>query len=518
MTQLRIFISSAQKELASERMALRDYLRGDTLMRRFFKVFLFEDLPASDKRADAAYLSEVEHCDIYIGLFGNDYGVEDAHGVSPTEREFEHATMLGKTRLMFVRGTDDSKRHPKMLKLIHRASDQLIRRRFSDITDLKAAVYASLVEQLERAGYLRMSPFDTAACRGATISDIDSNRVRSFLARAQSTRGYPLAPGTPIADALTHMNLLDNGEPNHAAILLFGKTPQHSLPTSVVKCLHFHGVEVRKPIPSHHEYEGTVFDLVDQAVDFVMSKIDRRVGTRAESNAVPITYELPREAVSETIVNAVAHRDYSSNASVQVMLFSDRLEVWNPGQLPPGLTPEKLTKAHASIPRNPLLARPLYLAGYIERAGTGTLDMIARCREAGLTAPGFRQDGDMFIQTLYRPVSLENTQATTQDNMLINKELSDLAEVLGLPTTQATTQAAEQVAKILQAAADPVDRDLLQQASNLRNREHFRKAYLEPLISAGWIERTISDKPTSPNQRYRLTEKGRAWLEKITRG
>lgn len=552
---LRIFISSVQKELASERVALRDYLRGDALMRRFFDVFLFEDLPASDKRADAVYLSEVEHCDIYLGLFGNDYGFEDAEGVSPTEREFDCATKLGKQRLIFVRGADDSSRHPKMLKLINRAGDQLIRRRFSDIADLKAAVYAGLVEQLERTGRLRMGPFDTVACMGATINDLDPKRVNAFLARAQSTRGYPLAPGTPVADALTHLNLLDNGVPNHAAILLFGKNPQHPLPASVVKCLHFHGMEVRKPIPSHHEYEGTVFDLVDQAVDFVMSKIDRRVGTRAESNSVPVTYELPREAVAEAIVNAVAHRDYSSNASVQVMLFSDRLEVWNPGQLPPGLTPEKLTKAHASIPYNPLLARPLYLAGYIERAGTGTLDMIARCREAGLDAPDFRQDGGMFIQTLRRPVlpeeeqtatqdnkmkkgelivfvgpngsgkttlkstllDLSATQATTHDNMLIHKGLSDLSAIFDLPTTQATMQATEQVVKILQAAVDPVDRDLLQQASSLRNREHFRKAYLDPLISAGLIERTIPDKPTSPNQRYRLTEKGRAWLEKITR-
>lgn len=263
MKTLRIFLSSVQKELASERAALRDYLRGDALMRRFFNVFLFEDLPASDERADSVYLSEVEHCDIYLGLFGNDYGFEDAKGVSPTEREFDRATALGKPRIIFVRGADDSARHPKMLKLIHRVGGQLIRRRFSDITDLKAAVYASLVEQLEHAGHLRLGPFDTVAYMGATNDDLDSKRVRAFLARAQSTRGYPLAPGTPMTDALTHLNLLDNDMPNHAAILLFGKTPQRPLPASVVKCLHFHGIEMRKPIPSHQEFEGTVFELVD---------------------------------------------------------------------------------------------------------------------------------------------------------------------------------------------------------------------------------------------------------------
>jgi len=45
----------------------------------------------------------------------------------------------------------------------------------------------------------------------------------------------------------------------------------------------------------------------------------------------PVAYEIPPEVISEAIVNAIAHRDYTSNASVQVMLFSDRLEVWNPG-------------------------------------------------------------------------------------------------------------------------------------------------------------------------------------------
>ena len=57
---MRIFISSAQKEFAEERAALRDFLRGDALMRRFFEPFLFEEVPAADRRADEVYLDEVE--------------------------------------------------------------------------------------------------------------------------------------------------------------------------------------------------------------------------------------------------------------------------------------------------------------------------------------------------------------------------------------------------------------------------------------------------------------------------
>jgi hypothetical protein len=63
MTQ-GIFVSSVQKELAEERRALRDFVAGDPLLRRFFDVFLFEDLPASDRRIDEVYLEQVGRCKI----------------------------------------------------------------------------------------------------------------------------------------------------------------------------------------------------------------------------------------------------------------------------------------------------------------------------------------------------------------------------------------------------------------------------------------------------------------------
>ncbi len=59
MIPLRIFVSSVQSEFAKERAALRDYVRGDVLMRQFCNVFLFEDAPASNRRPDALYLDEV---------------------------------------------------------------------------------------------------------------------------------------------------------------------------------------------------------------------------------------------------------------------------------------------------------------------------------------------------------------------------------------------------------------------------------------------------------------------------
>jgi ATP-dependent DNA helicase RecG len=113
----RLFVSSVQKELAAERRAVRDFIHCDALLRRFFDVFLFEDLPASDCRTDDVYLEEVARSGIYLGLFGDGYGSTDEAGLSPTEGEFDEATRCSKVRLSFVRGADDARRDPRMLAL-----------------------------------------------------------------------------------------------------------------------------------------------------------------------------------------------------------------------------------------------------------------------------------------------------------------------------------------------------------------------------------------------------------------
>ena len=508
----RLFISSVQKELAEERRAISDFIRGDALLRRFFEVFLFEDLPASDRRSDHVYLDEVGRCALYVGLFGREYGDGDAGGVSPTEREFDQATALGKPRLIFVKGTDDAARHPKMRTLIKKADAQLIRRRFTGITDLNAALYASLVERLERTGRLRTKPFDAAACPDVTLADLSQDKIKWFLGLARRERQYPLREDTPAAEVLAHLNLLDAGQPSHAAVLLFGQQPQRFLLTSEVKCMHFHGVDVQKPIPSYQIYKGTVFELVDQAVDFVMSKINRAVGTRALGPQAPVDYELPREAVAEAIVNAVAHRDYASNASVQVSLFADRLEVWNPGELPPSLTIPQLRVPHASIPRNPLIAEPLFLARYAEKAGSGILDMIARCKEAGLPPPQFRQEGGQFIQTLRRPPTTIRVHGIPSE------------EAVGTPSVKLRTTAAvsaqvtaEVAAQVLRHCREPKPAKAIMAALGLKHWKTFQRNYLNPLLNRGWLERTIPEKPHSRLQRYRTTKAGLGMLEE-TRG
>ena len=491
MNPIRIFISSVQTEFSRERKALRDYLRGDPLMRRFFDVFLFEDVPASDRRPDSLYLDEVEQSAIYVGLFGDDYGSEDADGISPTEREFDQATASGVHRLIFVKGTNDRDRHPKMQALIRKAQAGLIRKRFNDPEELRAALYAALVEYLNSKDLLRSEPFDAAPCLKASLDDLDTERMAWFIRTARSARAFPLPEGASTEELLVHLNLLNDGKPTNAAMLLFGKSPQRFLISSEIRCAHFHGTEVAKPIPSYQVYKGTAFQLVDQAVDFVLSKINLSVGTRAESVQAPVAYEIPKEVVTEAIVNAVAHRDYTSNASIQVMLFTNRVEVLNPGRLPPPLTLEQLRVAHSSIPNNPLLAESLYLTQYIERMGTGTLDMIRRCGDAGLREPEF-SDSSGFKTTIWRakPPEQIEVQPESFPGDLKSKVLSLLTD-------------------------GPMSRSELSKKLGQKEVSGQLRKVFKDLLTDGMIEYTLPEKPRSPRQQYRLTEKGEIVLASL---
>ena len=192
-------------------------------------------------------------------------------------------------------------------------------------------------------------------------------------------------------------------------------------------------------------------------------------------------------------MNAVVHRDYASTGSVQVMLFKDRMEVWNPGRLPHGVTIVKLNGEHQSVPVNPLLARPVYLAGYIEQLGTGTTDLINRCVSYGLRRPEFRQD-ESFVAVIWRKGTGDSDEA---------------GNVAGQVTGNVTGNVAGNVKRIvLVVGGGTLTRDEIMQRLGLRGSGNFRATYLYPAIDQGYIAKLYPESDKRPDQAYYLTEKG----------
>ena len=155
-----------------------------------------------------------------------------------------------------------------------------------------------------------------------------------------------------------------------------------------------------------------------------------------------------------------------------------------------GLTADNMTVPHESRPWNPLIANTFHRAGVIERWGSGTTNMVHWCEENGNPIPEWQERSGSVVVSFYPP-----KRATSA----------------ALP--KLTPQATPQVEKLLQYCNEPLSREELQQALKIQDRKYFRKTFLRPALEDGFIELTIPEKPNSPLQKYRLTEKGWAFFD-----
>ena len=267
-------------------------------------------------------------------------------------------------------------------------------------------ISTSEIRKLAREEKRRLS-WDEQICEEASLEDIEEDKVRWFLRRAKEERGLAIEEDAKIYGILTQLNLLQDTKLANAALLLFGKDPEHFFMQSEVKCIALPTTEFVKPYDTYQTYGGNLFEQVDKAIAFTLENIRRPLWVEPGVVAAKHPYELPKEALREAIVNAIVHRGYDSPSKMQIRVFPDRIEIWNPGCLPSQLTIEDLKKAHPSIPGNPLLFRQFYRAAYVEDVGGGTLDIIKRCRDVGLPEPKFEEKMGFFVVTFWRSTVTE---------------------------------------------------------------------------------------------------------------
>ena len=199
-------------------------------------------------------------------------------------------------------------------------------------------------------------------------------------------------------------------------------------------------------------FEGPIREILDDSLSYILGRLRRGVVIKETVNQR--NYELPKTAIREALLNAVAHRDYSPMAlgrDVQVRLFADRLEIENPGGLFAGLRVDSL-RAHQSASRNSYLATLLEDLGLMENRGDGILSIYRELESASLAEPRLEDLIDSFRITLYREgVSINREQAqanvpkelinSPQSFLVANKDFArrDLASALSLSDSQAKT-------------------------------------------------------------------------------
>lgn len=155
----------------------------------------------------------------------------------------------------------------------------------------------------------------------------------------------------------------------------------------------------------------------------------------------------------------------------------------------------------AAIPVNPLLAYPVYLAGYIEQVGTGTTDIIDKCLEYGLKKPVFSQGVD-FSVTIWR----KNHEKAS--NEIGNDGGNDIGNDGGKDALPDRGPNKNVLNLINVIGKQQLTLKQVMGTMSLKSSGSFHKTYLDPAINDGYVAKLYPDKPTHKEQAYLLTERG----------
>lgn len=228
----------------------------------------------------------------------------------------------------------------------------------------------------------------------ARYEDLDPAKVEAYIRRRGDTKLQSL-------DAVLRERgciLGEDRRPTVAGILLFGKDPQRFFDHSNIQLTRFPGTEIERRYLDSRILNGTIPELIDQAVTYIWEHTLHGGATgRLIRESID---QYPEGALREAIANAVAHRDYSIRGSrVRIMMFSNRIEVSSPGRLPLGITVRNMVREQFA--RNTRIVRVLYELGYVEEQGIGIDNLLRDMREAGLPEPRFEENAASFVLTLY---------------------------------------------------------------------------------------------------------------------
>jgi len=241
--------------------------------------------------------------------------------------------------------------------------------------------------------------FDSRVCKGARLTDISKEKLMAFVKKAKQERGLDIKSDASVTGILNRLKLTKDKKLTNAAVLLFGKDPQDFFLQAELKAIRFRGYDETGEMTDFKTIGADAITLLERAENFIFDHIPMKAWIESGKLQRQEKWLYPQKAIREALANALAHRDYKSTGKVQVRIFDDRLEIWNPGRLPPELTVEKLKRTHDSIPPNPLIARAFFWIRYAEEVGTGTNKIVQWCKAWGLPEPKYEEAGGSFVVT-----------------------------------------------------------------------------------------------------------------------
>ena len=191
---------------------------------------------------------------------------------------------------------------------------------------------------------------------------------------------------------LNNLKLTDGDYLKRAAVLLFHPDPEKFVTNAYVKIGFF---ESDSDLRFQDEVHGNLFEQVEKTMELLFTKYIKAMISYDDIYRIE-TFEYPKEAIREALLNAIAHKDYTGATPIQISVYKDKIMIWNYGELPENWTIDTLQKKHSSIPHNPDISNAFFRIGYIEAWGRGIRKMNEQCAAAGLPQPLYYYESSGF--------------------------------------------------------------------------------------------------------------------------
>lgn len=193
-----------------------------------------------------------------------------------------------------------------------------------------------------------------------SVGDLKSETLEFFKKRGiRSKRLSEEALSEDNTHLLENLKLIEGDYLKRAAILLFHSDPEKFVTGAYIKIGYF---ENEADLIFQDEVHGNLFEQVEKTVDLLFTKYIKALISYEGIHRVE-TYEYPKEAVREALLNAIAHKDYSGLTPIQIRVYKDKIMIWNEGHLPENWTVSNLLKSHSSRPYNPDIANAFFRSG-----------------------------------------------------------------------------------------------------------------------------------------------------------
>lgn len=235
--------------------------------------------------------------------------------------------------------------------------------------------------------------WDKMPAPDATMSDIDPEKIKRYIRRSSDAGRRDVGDHEEPFEILKKLELVKEGKLTWAALLLFRKDTKYLRSQGLVHCGRFKEETI---VIDNRMIEGTIVEQIDETMDFIRKNISVKFVMTGKPQRDEV-WDYPLEAIRESIINAVCHRDYTMPSNSEIRIYDDRLTIWNPGGLPLGITMDDLLKPHGSVLRNKGIGAVLYDMGLIEQWGSGISKMLNLCSLAGIPEPHFEEYQSGFL-------------------------------------------------------------------------------------------------------------------------